>query len=124
MEIVIGAAVGLLWGALIAWLNSRITAKAIARGTTNAVMTGNLTRTAVDIAALTVVFLLRKVLPFSFEATIVSTAVALGILTVLFAFRMAKAVDGKSAGDAAGVESGEKPACAEAGSGAEEKEAP
>ena len=36
------------------------------------------------------VFLLRKVLPFSFEATIVATAAALGMLTVYFAFRLSK----------------------------------
>ena len=97
MKIVIGIAVGLCWGTLIALLNSRITRNAIARGTTSAVMTGNFIRTVVDVAALAAVFLLRKVLPFSFEATMISTAVALGLLTLFFAFRMAKAMGAKTA---------------------------
>ena len=33
MKYVIGAIVGLLWGALVAWLNSRINKKAIGNGT-------------------------------------------------------------------------------------------
>ena len=32
------------------------------------------------------VFLLRKVLPFSFEATIIATAVSLSLLTVVLAY--------------------------------------
>ena len=90
MKYVFGAAVGLLWGALIAWVNSLINRKAIAKNTTNALMTANLCRTSLDIVGLGVVFLLRKVLPFSFETTIAGTAAALGLLTVFFAFRLAK----------------------------------
>ena len=97
MNVVIGAVAGLLWGALIAWLNARITRAFLTKGTANAVMTGNLIRTLTDIGALTLVFLLRNVLPFSFEAAIVATAIALGLLTVLFAFRLAKAADGTGA---------------------------
>ena len=66
MNYVIGAVVGLLWGAVIAWVNSRINKSAIAKNTTKALM------------------------PFSFEATIVATAAALGMLTVYFAFRLSK----------------------------------
>ena len=84
MNYVIGAVVGLLWGALIAWVNSRINKSAIAKNTTKALMRANLCRTGAA------VFLLRNVLPFSFEATIVATAAALGMLTVYFAFRLSK----------------------------------
>ena len=38
MNYVIGAVVGLLWGALIAWVNSRINKSAIAKNTTKALM--------------------------------------------------------------------------------------
>ena len=76
MNYVIGAVVGLLWGALIAWVNSRINKSAIAKNTTKALMRANLCRTGLDIFGLGMVFLLRKVLPFSFEATIVATAAA------------------------------------------------
>ena len=90
MKYVIGAVIGLLWGALIAWLNSRINKKALEKNTTKAVLSANVTRTAIDLAALAAVFLLRNVLPFSFEATIVGTAASLGLLTVFFAFQLAR----------------------------------
>ena len=59
MNYVIGAVVGLLWGAVIAWLNSRINRNAIAKNTTKALMTANLCRTGLDIFGLGLVFLLR-----------------------------------------------------------------
>ncbi len=90
MKYVIGAIVGLLWGALIAWLNSRINKAAIAKNSTKALMAANFGRTLVDIAGLAVIFFLRKVLPFSFEATIAGTAASLGLLTVFFAYRMSR----------------------------------
>ena len=65
MNYVIGAVVGLLWGAVIAWVNSRINKSAIAKNTTKALMKANLCRTGLDIFGLGMVFLLRKVLPFS-----------------------------------------------------------
>ncbi|MBR4473987.1 MAG: hypothetical protein IKS55_10155 [Oscillospiraceae bacterium] len=90
MKYLIGAVIGLLWGALIAWLNSRINKKAIEKNSTKAIMTANITRTVIDIAALGSVFLLRNVLPGNFEATIVGTAASLGLLTVYFAYRLSK----------------------------------
>lgn len=90
MKYVIGAVMGLFWGALIAWLNSRINKYAIAKNTTNAMLLANFGRTLIDIAALGAVFVLRNVLPGNFEATIVGTAASLGLLTVYFAFRLAK----------------------------------
>ena len=90
MKYVIGAIVGLLWGALIAWLNSRINKNAIAKNDTKAMMEASLGRTVIDVAALGAVFLLRNVLPFNFEATIAGTAASLGLLTVFFAFQLSK----------------------------------
>ena len=90
MNYVVGAAVGLLWGAVIAWVNSRINKKAITKNTTKALMKANLRRTGLDIFGLGLVFLLRNVLPFSFEAAIVGTAASLGLLTVYFAFRLSR----------------------------------
>ena len=65
MKYVIGAIVGLLWGALVAWLNSRINKAAIAKNDTKAMMEASLGRTVIDVAALGAVFLLRNVLPFN-----------------------------------------------------------
>ena len=90
MKYLIGAVTGLLWGALIAWLNSRISKRAIEKNDTKAIMAASIGRTVIDLAALAAVFLLRKVLPGNFEATIVGTAASLGLLTVYFAFRLSK----------------------------------
>ena len=40
--------------------------------------------------ALLLVFLLRKILPFSYEAMLVGTAVALSVTSLIFAFRYGK----------------------------------
>ncbi len=90
MTYAIGAVVGLIWGAIVAFLNSRISKKAIEKNTAQAILTGNLSRSAIDIVALGAVFLLRNVLPFSFEATLIGTAASLGMLTVYFAYRLSK----------------------------------
>ena len=90
MKYVIGAVMGLLWGALVAWLNSRINRNAVRKNSTKAIMTANLARTLIDVAALGSVFLLRNSLPGNFEATIAGTAASLGLLTVYFAFRLSR----------------------------------
>ena len=99
MKYVIGAVMGLLWGALIAWLNSLINKRAIQKNNTKAVMSASLSRTFIDIAALGAVFLLRNVLPGNFEATIAGTAASLGLLTVFFAFRLARPDQKQDQGD-------------------------
>ena len=90
MTYVFGALAGLLWGALTAFVNSRISKKAIEKNTTQAVLVGNFSRTLIDFVALGAVFLLRNVLPFSFEAMLIGTAASLGLLTVFFAYRLSK----------------------------------
>ena len=90
MNYVIGALVGAVWGALVAYLNSRISRNAIRKNSTKAVLTANALRMVIDVAALGIVFLLRNILPFSFEAMIMGTAASLGLLTVYFAFRLSK----------------------------------
>ncbi len=89
MSLILAIAAGLVWGALAAFVNMCINRAALAKGSTNALLAANLGRTAVDIAALAAVFLLRKVLPFSYEVMLISTAVTLSLLTVAFAFRIA-----------------------------------
>ena len=90
MQYVAGALVGLVWGAVLAWLNARISRRAIRQNSSKAVMGASALRLLVDLIGLGAVFLLRRVLPFNFEATIVGTAASLGLLTVVFAFRLSK----------------------------------
>ena len=89
MKIAIAILAGVLWGALAALINMAINKKALAKASTNALLAANMARTAVDLAALGIVFLLRKILPFPYEAMMLGTAITLSLLTVFFAFRMA-----------------------------------
>ena len=90
MNYVFGALVGLLWGALAAFVNLKINQAALKKSTNAAMLGANTARTAVDLIALGTVFLLRKALPFSFEATIIATAVSLSLLTVVLAYWVTK----------------------------------
>ena len=86
MNYVFGALAGLLWGALAAFVNLKINQAALKKSSNAAMLGANTARTAVDLIALGTVLLLRKVLPFSFEATIIATAVSLSLLTVVLAY--------------------------------------
>ena len=88
MKYLIGALAGLVWGALAA-LNGYITKKALDKASDKAMLLSNALRLVVDIAALGSVFLLRNVLPFSFEAALVGTAASMSILMIVFAYKMA-----------------------------------
>lgn len=90
MNYVIGAIVGLVWGALAAVINSLITKSCIAKGTQKAITTMNAVHMANDLVALAVVYFLRHILPFSFEAAIIGTAVSLSLLSVIITFKMGK----------------------------------
>jgi len=92
MGYVIGALCGLVWGAAAALLNSRISKRCIAKNSTPALMGANLARVGVDIAALGAVFLLRKVLPFPYEAMLIATAIAMSLVTIVCAYRMSATV--------------------------------
>ena len=89
MKYLIGAAAGLVWGSLAALLNAFIPKKALDKGNDKLLLASNVLRMLVDVAALGTVFLLRKVLPFSFEAALVGTAAALSLLMIVFAYKMA-----------------------------------
>ena len=89
MNLFLGIAAGLVWGALAALVNLQINKKALAKGNSNALLAANLGRTFVDLAALAAVFLLRRYLPFSYEGMLIGTAVSLSLISVIFAFRLA-----------------------------------
>ena len=89
-SILIGALAGLAWGALCGWVNTLILNKAMAKNDANAITAANLARLTVDALALLAVFLLRKLLPFSYEFMMIATALALSAVTLVFAFRFGK----------------------------------
>jgi hypothetical protein len=90
MKLLIGLLAGLAWGALCGFLNTRILKRAVEKNDNNFMMAANILRILVDLVALGAVFLLRGVLPFSYEAALVGTAIALSLLTIAFAFRYGK----------------------------------
>ena len=90
MSYVWGALAGLAWGALAAFINYSINKAALKKNSNASMLGANGARMAVDLIALGAVYLLRKRLPFSFEATIIAAASALSILTVVFAYRLIK----------------------------------
>ena len=89
MKYLIGALAGLVWGSLAALLNAFITKKALEKGNDKMMLASNFLRMLVDVAALGLVFLLRNVLPFRFEAALVGTAAALSLLMIVVAYKMA-----------------------------------
>lgn len=90
MTYVFGALAGLAWGALAAFINMLVSKKCMQKTNSYAMLGANAARMLVDLAALATVFLLRNVLPFRFEAAIIGTAVAMSILTIVFAFRLSR----------------------------------
>ena len=90
MKLFLGVLAGLVWGGLIGLVNTLIMKKGLKKNDSNLVMAANLGRMTVDLLALLLVFLLRKRLPFSYEAMLIGTAVALSLVSLIFAFRYGK----------------------------------
>ncbi len=90
MTYVYGALAGLLWGALGAFVNLKINQAALKKNNNTALLAANVARLGVDLVVLGAVYLLRKVLPFSFEAAIIAAAIALSILNIVFSFLILK----------------------------------
>ena len=88
MGYVLGGICGVVWGLAAAWVNLQINKRAIAKNSTSALMGANTLRAAVDICALGLVFLLRKVLPFRYEAVLIGTAISLSFFTIFSAYRL------------------------------------
>jgi len=90
MTYVFGALAGLLIGALVAWINYQLMKNAVKKNTNSAMLLGNFGSTMVAIVYLGAIFLLRNVLPFSFEACLIAAAAVMGLGTVYFSFKIAR----------------------------------
>ena len=84
---VFGILGGLVWGALCGGVNVWIMKRAIQKEDDKAILTANSLRMAVDLISLGLVFFARKILPFPYEPTLIGTAVALSVVTIVFAYR-------------------------------------
>ncbi len=87
-SIVWGALAGLVWGALAAFVNYAINRAALKKNSSSALLAANAARFAVDLVALGMVFLLRKQLPFRFEAALIAAAISLSVLNIILAYRL------------------------------------
>ena len=81
-------AAGLVWGTLFGLIGARVTKK-MASGSEKEISSMSLVRTVMDVIALAAVFFTRSLLPLRFEVTLVSTAVALTLIGIVAAFRIA-----------------------------------
>lgn len=90
MYILLGVLTGLVWGAAAAFVNSLITKKSLEKQYTKAALAANYGRLAVDLAALGLIFLLRGLLPFSYEACLITTALTLSAGTLAATFILSK----------------------------------
>ena len=90
MSIVFAVLAGFVWGAAAAAVNGLITKKSLSKDSNNMVMASGVLRTAVDLAALASIFLLRAYLPFDSTYSLIAAAVAMSIGTIIFTFRLAK----------------------------------
>ena len=81
---------GIVWGAAAAFANSRIARKALEKKDIKAAKNARRVQMLVDIAALVVLVLLRNILPFPYEISLVSAIIALSVLTIVFLFAMGK----------------------------------
>lgn len=79
---------GVVWGALAAFVNSRIALKAFEKKDAKAAKNARRLQMLVDIAALAAIVLLRNILPFSYEFALVSAIISLSVLTIVFLFVM------------------------------------
>ena len=86
----IGILVGLFWGAAAAFVNSRIARKALEKKDMKAAKNSRRIQMLVDIAALVILVLLRNILPFPYEISLVSAIISLSVLTIVFLFAMGK----------------------------------
>lgn len=89
MNYVLAVLLGAVWGVLAGLFNGLITRRALRKQNDKALLEANLARSAVDIAALAAVFLLRERLPLPYTFVLVGTAAGLSITTIVISYRIA-----------------------------------
>lgn len=90
MKYLFGVLLGLVWGAGAATLGGAVTGHFFKTQSVAKMFAGNIIRFFLDIVALGACLLLRNSESISFYTAIVGTAVSLSILTIIFAYKMAK----------------------------------
>jgi len=81
---------GLIWGISAALLGGALSKTALSSDSASGVMAASFSRTAVDIAALAAVYLLRGVIPMRWEAAMISAATGLTVVGFYLAWRLSR----------------------------------
>ncbi len=92
----LGGLAGLAFGLAVSYCNMLLTKRAVKKkdgSGVNAVMSTNVLRQLINIAALAVVFLLRNVVPLPFYGTIIGAAIGLSAGSVLFIWLLTKQME-------------------------------
>lgn len=87
---VFGVLAGILWGGAAALLNGLISRRCMKKNSSGAMAFANVSRWAVDILALSSIFLLRGRLPFSYEAALIAAAASIALLGTVLAYRLSR----------------------------------
>lgn len=82
---------GLCWGSAVAFANSRLLKKAIEKQSVKHFNRINTLRVIIDVAAIAVLFFLKSVLPINSIIAMLSTAVAISVLSTVLSFKIAAA---------------------------------
>ena len=96
MEYLLGGIAGLVFGGLVAFLNSRLTKRYMRQQEDQTdqsmlpLMKLSVSRQIFALAALAIAFLLRNVYPWPFVAVICGTAVGLTVVSFLFLYRLTR----------------------------------
>jgi drug/metabolite transporter (DMT)-like permease len=97
MSYIIGGLLGLVFGTIVAYLNTNITRHYIRSNNerkspegTGKALAFSFGRQLIDIAALCIVFFTRKFVPFPIISTLIGTAIGLTLISYLFLYHMIK----------------------------------
>ena len=90
MTVAISLLLGLVWGALFAWLGSLPLRRALRTDNAQALLAANLARSLIDFGALAAPFLLRAHLPLAIPWFLIAAAASLSLGALLLSLRFVR----------------------------------
>ncbi len=95
-QYILGGLIGLIFGTAVAAVGAMLTRRSLEKSKTSAVLGVSFLRQLMDILALLVVFLLRKVMPFHLYAVLIGTAMGLSVGGIVLVTRISKKMEQKN----------------------------
>ena len=84
-----GVLAGLVWGAVGALIIGAVSKVCVRKNSAGAMTVSNIVKFAVYIVFFMAVYLMRNILPFSYEAAVIGTVLALAMLQIVISFKIA-----------------------------------